>query len=170
MTDPAPPAPSSDGNGVPWQWQLAVAAGLLAAFVILGVLMIWTANVPDPVWKNRMAIFSAFQSLVFGAVGWLFGRQINQVSREDAKQAKEQAAKSAEEARTAQNEATAQQERVRALTSTASAVIAATPASTTGAGRSRDVSADDDRPPAPAPHLAALAALVREYSIPRATS
>jgi uncharacterized membrane protein YgcG len=165
MTEPQPePSRSSRRpalNIVPWQWQLVVAALLLVVFVAIGVLMIATADTSDSIWKNRITIFSAFQSLVFGAVGWLFGREINRVpaelARVDAQEAKELAQDNADEAAEARVRAATAETKGRALAS----AITSTAASMSGNGASSSGLGGLERPstPAPSPQMAALAAM-----------
>ena len=165
MTEPQPePSRSSrrpTANIVPWQWQLVVAALLLVVFVAIGVLMIATADTSDSIWKNRITIFSAFQSLVFGAVGWLFGREINRVpaelARADAQEAKELAQDNADEAAEARVRAATAETKGRALAS----AITSTAASMAGNGASSAGLGGLERSstPAPSPQMAALAAM-----------
>ena len=139
MTEPIPPvvsrhaAPAPTGNGVPWQWQLLAAGSLLAAFLAIGIILIITADTADSVWKNRIAIFNAFLALVFGAAGWLFGREINRVPAEiariEAREAKELALDSAEDAAEARVRAAAEEMRGRALAAAITSMAAATSAS-----------------------------------------
>jgi len=168
MTNPQGKPRRLPDGGVPWQWQLAVAAALLVVFLAIGVLMILTADTPDTVWKNRIAVFSAFQSLVFGAVGWQFGREINrvpaEVARVEAQEAKEQAQDSADEAAEARERAAREETKGRALataiTSTAASMNGS--GSTTGSGSFERASTS----PAP-PQMAALAAMANDL-YPRA--
>jgi uncharacterized membrane protein YgcG len=165
MTEPQPePSRSSRRptlNIVPWQWQLVLAALLLVVFVAIGVLMIATADTSDSIWKNRITIFSAFQSLVFGAVGWLFGREINRVpaelARVDAQEAKELAQDNADEAAEARVRAATAETKGRALAS----AITSTAASMSGNGASSSGLGGLERTgtPAPSPQMAALAAM-----------
>ena len=158
MNQPAPTPATPPGNSVPWQWQLIVAVVLLVSFIVIGVVMIASADSTDAVWKNRVAIFTAFQSLVFGAAGWLFGREINRVpaetARADAQEAKTEAKEQATAAAEARERAAIEETRGRAL---ASAVTAAATAPT-GGGQSHDVGFGDPQATA-APQIAALAAL-----------
>jgi len=171
MTEPQPePSRSSrrpTANMVPWQWQLVVAALLLVVFVAIGVLMIVTADTSDSIWKNRITIFSAFQSLVFGAAGWLFGREINrvpaEVARADAREAKEQAQDSADDAAEARERAAREETKGRALavavTTTAASMSGAAATGTSGLERASSI--------APPPQMAALAAMADDLYSPR---
>lgn len=164
MTTPEPtvdPEPRPIMNGVPWQWQLGFAGGLLVAFFVIGIVMIWTADVSDTVWKNRIAIFTAFQSLVFGAVGWLFGREVNRVpaeqARADAQQAKDQAVTATAEATEARVQAATEQTKGESLAS-AVANTANAPGQSPSGGHSEDTAFGSPT----APQLSALAALARD--------
>ena len=156
---PEPAHRSNRGTGTPWSRQLLMTAVLLVVFLALGVLMIVTADTPDPVWKNRIVIFSAFQALVFGGVGWLFGREVNRVpaeiARVEAREAKELAQENADEAAEARVRAAAEETRGRALAS----AVTATAASTNGDRARRRTAASSGPPAPPSPQMAALAAM-----------
>lgn len=149
---------STSGNGVPWQWQLIVATALLVVFVGIGVLMILNADTTDSIWKNRITIFSAFQSLVFGAVGWLFGREVNRVpaeqARAEAQEAKQQAQENADEAAEARVRAATEETRGRAL----AAAVTSTAASTSTPGLGSGL----ERTNGTSPQMAALAAMAED--------
>jgi len=85
---------------LPWRWQFYVAALLIVAFIVLTVCMLRWANATDDVWKNRVFVFSSVQSIVFTAVGWIFGREVNRAqvdsARKDADQARDEANKKSE--------------------------------------------------------------------------
>lgn len=162
MTEPQPEQfrSTSSGNGVPWQWQLSAAALLLVVFMVIGVLMILNADTSDSIWKNRIMIFSAFQSLVFGAVGWLFGREVNRVpaelARAEAQEAKLQAHENAEDATEALVRAATEETRGRAL----AAAITSTAASTVTPGLGGALDRGGSTPSSP--QMAALAAMAED--------
>ena len=162
MSEPPPAPPGSTSGGVPWQWQLVAAAVLLAVFVVIGVLMILTADTSDTVWKNRITIFSAFQSLVFGAVGWLFGREVNRVPAEAARsaalEATELARENADEAAEARVRAATEEARGRAL----AAAVISTAASVTGPAPPSGGFERSAAPAAPSPQVATLAAMAED--------
>jgi hypothetical protein len=164
MTEPTP-APSRTNGVVPWQRQLVVAAVLLVVFVAIGVLLIVTADTTDAVWKNRVTIFSAFQSLVFGAVGWLFGREINRVpaeiARTEAKEAKQLAQQHADEAAEARVRAATEETRGRALASAITSTAASMRASSNG-GTSPREGGFAERSATPSAQMAALAAMAED--------
>ncbi len=162
MTEAQPePSRSLSAGGVPRQWQLLAAAVLVVVFLVIGVLMIVTADTSDAVWKNRVTIFCAFQSLVCGAVGWLFGREINrvpaEVARADAQEAKELAQENADEAAEARVRAATEETRGRALAS----AVTATAASTNGSS-SREPGSFERASTAPSAQMAALAAMAKD--------
>ena len=140
----------------------AAAAVLLVVFLAIGVMMILTADTTDAVWKNRIAIFSAFQALVFGAVGWLFGREVNrvpaEVARVEAQEAKDQAQENAEEAAEARVRAAMEETRGRALAS----AVTATAASTSGERATGDRRLRTTASSAPSAQMAALAAMAED--------
>ncbi|WP_433307231.1 hypothetical protein ACQP2F_22980 [Actinoplanes sp. CA-030573] len=114
----------SDDNGAPaarWGWQFWVATGLLIGFAVLVVAMIWLAGGDDVVWQRRLYVFGAVEAIVFTAVGWLFGREVNRSAvdsaRADATEAREAAAAQTAEAteeRVAATEANTRLDAVRA--------------------------------------------------------
>jgi len=166
MTEPQPDPPRSAGSGgVPWQWQLAAAAVLLLAFLGIGVMMIITADTTDAVWKNRIAIFSAFQALVFGGVGWLFGREVNripaEIARTEAAQAKDLAQENAEDAAEARVRAATEETRGRALASAITSTAASTATSGTGASALRE-GGFSERSASASAQMAALAAMAED--------
>lgn len=149
---------SSVVGGLRWPWQVLAAAALLAVFVAFGALMILNADTSDSVWKNRIMIFSAFQALVFAAVGWLVGREVNRVpaeqARAEAQQAAQQAREYAEDATEARVRAATEETRGRAL----AAAITSTASSVNGAGLGSSL----DRSNATQPQMAALATMAEE--------
>ena len=78
----APPTPP--GNGLPPQTLFWVAVLILVAFLGFSLFMILNADASDPVWQNRLAIFTVLQAIVYTAVGWLFGREVNRGAKEAA--------------------------------------------------------------------------------------
>jgi hypothetical protein len=77
-------APTPPGNGLPPQTLFWVAVLILVAFLGFSLFMILNADASDPVWKNRLAIFTVLQAIVYTAVGWLFGREVNRGAKEAA--------------------------------------------------------------------------------------
>ena len=90
-------------NAARWKWQFIVAAALLVAFAALIAVMLLIAHGDDTVWQRRVYVFGAAQAIVFTAIGWLFGREVN---RSTAESAKNDAAQAKEEAASARQEAT----------------------------------------------------------------
>lgn len=89
-------------NVAKWTWQFIVAVALLVAFAALIAAMILMAHGDDTVWQRRIYVFGAAQAIVFTAIGWLFGREVNRSTAESAKndavQAKQEAANARQEA------------------------------------------------------------------------
>jgi hypothetical protein len=154
---PAPePGPAPAGGTtttVPSRWQFWVTVILLGVFVVLALIMLGLADSSDDVWKNRMAVFSAIQAIVFTAVGWLFGREVNRGEAATAKKGAEEAKKDADKARadkenqsadlvTAREAAVAEQQKGRALVAAVESGVAGSgdPAQPPG-GQARDVGA-----------------------------
>jgi hypothetical protein len=87
--EPAPPPPEEAAR---WRRQYGVAVGLLVGFAALVVAMLLMAGGEDSLWQRRVFVFGAVEALVFTAVGWLFGREVNRSAlasaQEDADTAK----------------------------------------------------------------------------------
>jgi 4-amino-4-deoxy-L-arabinose transferase-like glycosyltransferase len=90
-------------NAARWTWQFIVAVVLLVAFAALIAAMMLVAKGDDTVWQRRVYVFGAAQAIVFTAIGWLFGREVN---RSTAESAKSDAAQAKQEAASARHEAT----------------------------------------------------------------
>ena len=77
-------------------WQFIVAVGLLVAFVAMVIYMLVTSDGDATTWERQVYVFGAVEAIVFTAVGWIFGREVHragaQDARQDAKEAKEDAA------------------------------------------------------------------------------
>ena len=91
--------PHSPGNGLPPQTLFGVAILILVAFLGLALFMIVNADASDPVWKNRLAIFTTVQAIVYTAVGWLFGREVNRGAKEAAEKSADMAKADADRAK-----------------------------------------------------------------------
>jgi|GEM_PF-1400194 len=71
---------------------VAVAILLLVAFGVLIFFLLGEARSADEdTWLRFMYIFGAAEALVFTAVGWLFGREVNRQSTENAEARADQA-------------------------------------------------------------------------------
>jgi hypothetical protein len=157
-------------NAARWTWQFIVAVVLLVAFAALIAAMMLLANGGDTVWQRRVYVFGAAQAIVFTAIGWLFGREVN---RSTVESAKSDAAQAKQEAASARHEATektleaAEAEKVAAEEKTKGRAVKAlvrNGQSTAAAGRAggpRDVGVTPTAPSAAAV-LADLGALVDE--------
>jgi len=136
-------------NGVPWKWQLIVAVVLLALFLGLAVWMLLLADSSDAVWKNRAYVFGSVEAIVFTAVGWLFGREVNraqaETAQESADKAREVADQKTEEAGIAQKQAAVTEERGRGLVDGIGLMTASPPAPTSRGG---DIGLGQGRAPA----------------------
>jgi hypothetical protein len=58
-------------------WQLRITVILLVAYGAFATAMLWMADVDADVWQKRVYIYTGIQAIVFTAVGWLFGREVN---------------------------------------------------------------------------------------------
>jgi hypothetical protein len=85
-------------------WGFAVA--LVLMFVVAGII-VWqfvdNPNIDEAHWHRYVHVFSAYQAIVFTAVGWVFGREVHRSAAEraisDAKEAKRDAASARQEAK-----------------------------------------------------------------------
>lgn len=76
---------------------LIVAVVVVIAYGAL-VFVLWqVVGDEEIVWGRRLVLFGGVEALVFAAVGWLFGREVNRGAAEQAKDATEQARKESEE-------------------------------------------------------------------------
>jgi hypothetical protein len=178
MTDPTPPSTDQSQSGGVWHRQFLIAAALLLAFgVLVGFMLVLADTTKDAVWQRRIYLFSAVQAIVFTAVGWLFGREVNRSAAESARQevstarqnetaARVDARTSAEQASRAEQEAAAE----RARGEVVAAVLENTqPAASTEngqrpsvLGRSQEASAGRDATPGPAGTVIDLRGLMRD--------
>lgn len=155
MTEPEPATPA-EPTGTHWNRQYLIAVLLLIAFAALVVVMVVLADrSSDQVWQRRIYLFSAVEAIVFTAVGWLFGREVNRTAVESARQeataakqtadtARDEARQSAEQAAAAEQRATAERTRGETI---AAVIEHSQPASGDGtgprvAGRSQDAGID----------------------------
>jgi hypothetical protein len=149
--DPAV-APTSP---VPWKWLYILSVVLIGLFFIGGIAMIALADTPEAVWRNRFAVYSGFQAIVFTAVGWLFGREVH---RGEAAVAKASEAQAKEGERAATQEAA----NGRALAAAVTATTQPTAPPRTD-GHAHDI-ADDDRPASATADGAAQLSMLRSMA------
>jgi hypothetical protein len=109
--DPESAAGAPETGGARWNWQFGVVVALLGAFALLVVAMMWLADGEDLVWQRRLYVFGAVEAVVFTAVGWLFGREVN---RTEARTARQDAAAAKEDAAAAQQQAAGERDRAAA--------------------------------------------------------
>lgn len=69
-----PPSPNFDDRRA---WQLRITVILLVTYGAFATAMLWMADVDADVWQKRVYIYTGIQAIVFTAVGWLFGREVN---------------------------------------------------------------------------------------------
>jgi hypothetical protein len=140
-----------------WSWQFWVAVVILLGFGALVVYMMKVAaQGSDPFWQRRIYVFSAVEALVFTAIGWLFGREVNRsavvTAQQDAAGAKKEAETARVEARqsaeqTSKAKETAAEERAKGRTLAVVAANAAPPPGQRAAG-SQDAAAGGRAAPA----------------------
>ena len=76
--------------------KMVLAAVILVGYIVFVVYMASAANDPNDLkWTRLVYIFGSAEAIVFGTVGWIFGREIN---RERAEKAEERATKASSDA------------------------------------------------------------------------
>ena len=154
----------SEGNSPPASWQFMVAVGLLVAFTALVIYMLATADGESGTWERQVYVFGAVEAIVFTAVGWIFGREVHRASaanaREDANQAKQEAAAKGAKV----EELTEEVAKGRTLAAAIDATDAAEAAAAPAPGRPSDVSAArrGEAPQSAAASLATLRSLSKK--------
>lgn len=68
-----------------------VAAVAAVAYVVVVAVMWEHIDDTDAAWSRRMLLFSGVEAMVFAAVGWLFGKEVNRGAAEAAERANNQA-------------------------------------------------------------------------------
>ncbi|GIF13433.1 hypothetical protein [Actinoplanes teichomyceticus] len=92
---------SADGGADRWRGFAAVvvAVALLLGFAVLLIFLVGKAGTAaDGAWSRYVYLFGAMEALVFTAIGWLFGREVNRQAVQSAEARAEQAAARTEEA------------------------------------------------------------------------
>ncbi|WP_347975584.1 hypothetical protein [Microbacterium sp. ProA8] len=87
--------------GAPWGVLLAIALVLIGVYVWGVFALFQTADdkgTTELIWGRYTFLLAGLEAIVFTAVGWLFGREVNRKQAKQAEQATEQAQKKAEEA------------------------------------------------------------------------
>jgi hypothetical protein len=154
-----------EGSSPPITWQFGVAIGLLVAFTALVIYMLVTADGAADTWERQVYVFGAVEAIVFTAVGWIFGREVHRANaanaREDATQAKQEAAAKGAQVEALTEEAAKGRTLAAAIDATESAEAAAPPPAP---GRQGDVTAARraEAPPAAATSLATLRSLSKK--------
>jgi Na+-transporting methylmalonyl-CoA/oxaloacetate decarboxylase gamma subunit len=70
---------------------------LLAAFSAFVVYMLGQLDLAENEWQRLVWVFSGFEAIVFAAVGWFFGREVNRERAEKAEAEADAAQKDAKE-------------------------------------------------------------------------
>lgn len=91
-------AQSSSLDARSW-FALAAAALFVIGFIVAIVFMfILAQKSSDAVWQRLIYVYSGIEAVVFAAVGWLFGREVNRKQVEGAEQRADESGKAAKEA------------------------------------------------------------------------
>jgi cytochrome bd-type quinol oxidase subunit 1 len=81
--------------GAAAKWLLPIAVFLLALYVVILSVLFFTADdkdVSENIWGRYTYLLGGLEAIVFTAVGWLFGREVNRKQAEQAEKATEEAA------------------------------------------------------------------------------
>jgi type VI protein secretion system component VasK len=70
---------------------------LLAAFCAFVVYMLGQLDLAENEWQRLVWVFSGFEAIVFAAVGWFFGREVNRARADKAEANADAAQKDAKE-------------------------------------------------------------------------
>src|SRR3954469_17211509 len=82
--------------GGPAKWLLPIAVILLALYVVILGWLFFTADDKDAsetIWGRYVFLLGGLEAIVFTAVGWLFGREVNRKQAEQAEEAQDEAKK-----------------------------------------------------------------------------
>lgn len=143
-------APTPQGAGL-----VENLRGIVAVFVAVVLLLgfgalVWflvtqAGSAAEGTWSRFVYLFGSAEALVFTAVGWLFGREVNRQAAQNAEARADQATGRAE---SATHEAAQEEAKGRALKAAVEARAAETPA---GAGRVEEKSIVGGGPSSPSP-------------------
>jgi hypothetical protein len=147
-------------------WQFAVAIGLLVAFMALVIYMLATADGAADTWERQVYVFGAVEAIVFTAVGWIFGREVHRANaenaREDASQAKQEAAAKGAQVEALTEEVAKGRTLAAAIDATEAAEAAAPAAPPRGAPSDVSAARRAEAPPPAAASLATLRSLSKK--------
>ena len=91
-------AHSSSLDARSW-FALAAAALFVVGFIVAIVFMfILAQKSSDSVWQRLIYVYSGIEAVVFAAVGWLFGREVNRKQVEGAEERADESDKAAKDA------------------------------------------------------------------------
>jgi hypothetical protein len=86
---------SSNNNGLSPMLLFFIALGLILVYLVILWLLFRSADdqgANETVWGRYMFLLGGLEAVVFTAVGWLFGREVNRKQAEQAEQATQEAA------------------------------------------------------------------------------
>jgi flagellar basal body-associated protein FliL len=104
---PTPPPEQDSKSRVPWIVLLVIAALLVMAYVVAVFVLFSLAGdegTKDEIWARYIVLLTGLEAIVFAAVGWLFGREVNRKQADQAEEASKAASENAE--KTAEAKAT----------------------------------------------------------------
>jgi cytochrome bd-type quinol oxidase subunit 2 len=97
----ADPNAGKASQGAPSKVLTGVAVVLVVAYLVALYFMLQTSDdkvVTENIWSRRLVLLTGFEAVVFTAVGWLFGREVNRKQAEQAETAAAEAKEKAAEA------------------------------------------------------------------------
>ena len=92
---PAADADKRPGGGASPVVLLVIAVALLVAYGVTIFVLFNLADdsgVDEPIWSRYIYLLGGLEAIVFTAVGWLFGREVNRKQAEQAEKATKDAA------------------------------------------------------------------------------
>lgn len=103
MSDETKETKEAKDNGVSAKTLTWVAIGLIAMYLVGVVVLYRRADMATgDTWARYIVLLTGVESIVFAAVGWLFGREVNRQRAEVAEKDKEKAQDAAAEAQEAE--------------------------------------------------------------------
>lgn len=96
---------------------LVVAAVVTAVYVVALILLWDKVGDGDTAWARRLVLFGGLEAIVFAAVGWLFGKEVNRHAVDAAAEANKVAAEKAQERGEAEGKGRALADAIRAADS-----------------------------------------------------
>jgi hypothetical protein len=96
-----------------------VVAVVVSVVYVIGLVLMWSkVGDADPVWARRLVLLAGLEAIVFAAIGWLFGKEVNRHAVDSAATANEKAREDAQARGEAEGKGQALADAVRATSDT----------------------------------------------------